>query len=65
MASIEKLLFKSEDKIKALFNGIPMPTYVWQLIDDELTLIDFNKAAEKFTKRTVKNYLNVNTKGSP
>lgn len=57
MASIENVLLKSEEKIRAFFNGIPMPTYVWQFIDENLILLDFNSAAEEFAQENIASYL--------
>ncbi|KKL90324.1 hypothetical protein LCGC14_1905820, partial [marine sediment metagenome] len=59
MASIENILLKSEEKIRSLFNGIPTPTFVWQFIDNEFILIDFNRAADDYTQGNIKNYLGV------
>ncbi len=59
MASLENVLWKSEENIRALFNGIPMPTYVWQFIDDKLILIEFNRAADEYTHGSIKNSLGV------
>jgi hypothetical protein len=52
----------SKKRFKALFNGIPIPTYLWQKIDEDFILIDYNDAAEKITKGMIKNY--VGTKAS-
>ncbi|MBN1155295.1 SpoIIE family protein phosphatase [candidate division KSB1 bacterium] len=47
----------SEERSKAQFAGIPVPTYVWQHRNDDFVLIDFNKAAESFTNNKVKTLL--------
>ncbi len=52
----------SKKRFKELFKGIPIPTYSWQKIDDDLILFDYNDAAEKITKGMIKNY--VGTKAS-
>ena len=49
----------SKKRFKALFKGIPIPTYSWQKIDDDLILIDYNDAAEKITKGMIKNYVGI------
>lgn len=44
---------KAQDELhrfQALFNGIPIPTYIWQRKGDDFILIDFNQAAEAFTQ---------------
>jgi PAS domain S-box-containing protein len=46
-------------RFKALFKGIPIPTYLWQKIGDDLVLIDYNDAAEKITKGMIKNYVGI------
>ena len=52
----------SKKRFKALFKGIPIPTYSWQKVDEDLILIDYNTAADKLTKGMMKNY--VGTKAS-
>jgi PAS domain S-box-containing protein len=49
----------SKKRFKELFKGIPIPTYSWQKIDDDLILIDYNDAAEKITKGMIKNYVGI------
>ena len=39
----------TKKRFESLFKGIPIPTYSWQKIDDDLILIDYNDAAEKIT----------------
>jgi len=60
MASIENILIVSEDNIKTFFNNIPIPSYVWQKVNNDFILIDYNTAAEKATNGKIKNYLGVN-----
>ena len=62
MSRLEKILLKSREGIKELFNGIPMPTYIWQFIDEDLILLDFNRAAEEFTQGNMANYLGIKAK---
>ena len=38
-------LRQSEQRVRAFFNSIPLPTYVWQRSEDDFALIDFNTAA--------------------
>ncbi|MFX0026037.1 MAG: PAS domain S-box protein [Candidatus Hermodarchaeota archaeon] len=57
MASIENILKVSEDNIKTFFNNIPIPSYVWQKVDNDFILIDYNIAAEKATNGKIKKYL--------
>lgn len=53
----ESLQKQSEDRVKAQFKGFPIPTYVWQYIDKDFILVDYNHAAEKFTNGNVDNFL--------
>ncbi len=62
MTDIETVLLKSREGIKALFNGIPMPTYIWQFIDENLILLDFNSAAEEFAQENIASYLGIKAK---
>lgn len=57
MESIESKFFATEVKIKDFFNNIPIPTYVWQKVEDEFILIEYNEAAEKATNGNIKNFL--------
>lgn len=48
--SIERMkvrtaLHLSEERAKAQYKGIPVPTYTWQKKDDDFILIDYNDAA--------------------
>jgi len=45
------------NRFKSLFKGIPIPTYLWQRILDELILIDYNDATDKITKGMIKKYI--------
>ena len=52
----EENLRASQERFKALFQGIPIPTFVWQQKDDEIIFVDYNVAAESFTQRRVEEY---------
>jgi PAS domain S-box-containing protein len=45
----EEALRVSEEKLRAQFSGIPVPTYTWQKVGDDLVLTGGNAAAEEFT----------------
>ncbi len=47
MTSIEKLLINSEEYIRKLFEGIPIPIYVWQRHDNDFILVDYNDATNR------------------
>lgn len=49
----ENKLKISEEKFKSLFRGIPIPTYVWQKVNDQFILIDYNYFAELITKNNI------------
>jgi PAS domain S-box-containing protein len=45
----EEALRKNEEKLRAIYQAIPIPTYSWRTIDDDFLLIDFNDAARELT----------------
>jgi len=57
MASLEKVLINSEEQIRALFDSILIPTYVWQKVGDFFQLIDYNKATYDYSQGAVEKYL--------
>lgn len=59
MSDLKNIESSSDDRFKILFNSIPIPTYIWQINQNDLTLIDFNFAAEKITNNQIKNYLGI------
>ncbi len=69
MRNIVNKTKSSKNRFESLFKGIPIPTYSWQKIDEDLILIDYNDAAEKITNGTIKNYVGKNAsemyKGQP
>ena len=50
-------LIKSEDQLKAIFKGFPIPSYLWQCVENDFVLIDHNNAAEVFTRGVIKKFL--------
>lgn len=50
----EEALRRSEERLRTQFQGIPVPTYVWQHTADGFVLIDHNAAAETVTGGTIK-----------
>jgi len=56
----EMELKKSEERIKAQFKGFPIPTYVWQKVDNDFIMIDYNNAADHITNGGIGKYLGVN-----
>ena len=57
MEELESKPYLLEKNIKILFDGIPIPSYVWQEKNDNFILIDYNKAAEKVTNGKIKDLL--------
>jgi len=57
MKNLESKSFVFEENFRALFNSIPIPSYVWQKKENDFVLIDYNKAAEKVTEGNIKDYL--------
>lgn len=55
--SLESRLVFSKERIKELFDSIPIPSYVWQRHDNSFFLIDYNTAAEKVTEGKVQDFL--------
>jgi PAS domain S-box-containing protein len=43
----------SEERFRAQYKGIPVPTFSWQRLDEDFVLIDFNDAAEEFTHQKI------------
>jgi PAS domain S-box-containing protein len=55
----EEALQESEERSKAKFKGVPIPTYTWQNIDNDFILVDYNDAAEKLTKGKIAHWIGV------
>ncbi len=41
----DQALRESEEKARAQFKGMPVPTYTWQRTEDDFVLVDYNDAA--------------------
>jgi PAS domain S-box-containing protein len=46
----ETALRTNEEKLKAQFKSIPIPTYTWKNVGEDFVLVDYNDAAEKETQ---------------
>ncbi len=53
----EEALRESEERSKAKYKGVPIPTYVWQKTGDDFVLTDFNYAADDMTEGKVSQLL--------
>lgn len=49
----EEALRQSEERIRVLFNNIPVPTVVWKERNDDLVMVEYNDAALKYTSGTI------------
>ena len=50
----EAALHESNERSKALFKGIPTPTYAWRKVGEEFVLVDYSDAAEAVTRGGIK-----------
>jgi PAS domain S-box-containing protein len=46
----QEALRESEERFKAQYKGIPIPTYTWQATDGDFVLVDYNDAARSVTQ---------------
>jgi PAS domain S-box-containing protein len=53
----EQKLHESEERLKAQYQGIPIPTYTWQKQDSDFVLIDCNRAAGNITRGKIRQFL--------
>ncbi len=53
----EEALRKSEQKFRALFQGIPVPVYAWQRRGEDFVLVDHNEAADAITSGNIRDFL--------
>ena len=53
----EERLKESADMFKALFKEGSIPAYIWQNVDENFILIDYNNAAAKITRGSVEHFL--------
>jgi PAS domain S-box-containing protein len=64
--NLEKLVQKrtrqlqaSEERMRAQYKGIPIPTYTWQKQNEQFVLVDYNDAAEEVTRGKIVDFLGV------
>jgi signal transduction histidine kinase len=50
-------LRESQEKLRAQYKGIPIPTYTWQRVGEDFVLVNYNDAAEAITHGKVANYV--------
>lgn len=54
---IERALRESEEKMRAQYKGIPIPTYTWQKNGDDFKLINFNDASDTITRGKISDFI--------
>ena len=47
----------NEERLKAKYKGIPVPTYTWQKVEEDFVLVDYNDAAVAITQGNVAKFL--------
>jgi PAS domain S-box-containing protein len=47
------------ERSRALFKGVPVPTYAWKKVREDFVLVDYNDAAEVVTKGDIKDLIGV------
>jgi PAS domain-containing protein len=52
-------LRESEEKSRAQYKGIPVPTYTWQKVGEDLVLVDYNDAAEAITQGKIADWVGI------
>jgi PAS domain S-box-containing protein len=53
----ERALRESEERFKAQYKSIPIPTYTWRRDGDDFVLIDYNDAADEITRGKISQLL--------
>jgi PAS domain S-box-containing protein len=58
----ERALQRNERKLRAQYKSIPIPTYTWQRVWDDIVLVDYNDAAETATQGKIDDFLGITAK---
>jgi PAS domain S-box-containing protein len=53
----EKALRENEEKLRAQYKSIPIPTYTWQRVGEDFILISYNDAAKAITDGNVADFV--------
>ncbi len=54
---VEEALRESEEKMRAQYKGIPIPTYTWQRVGEGFVLVDYNDAAAAITRGKIADFV--------
>jgi signal transduction histidine kinase len=48
-----------KNQLDVIFRELPIPTFTWQMVEDDLILLNYNNAAEQITEGGVKKFLGI------
>ncbi|MHA2260693.1 MAG: hypothetical protein ACXACO_22210, partial [Promethearchaeota archaeon] len=48
-----------KQQLEVIFRELPIPTFTWQIVKDDLILLNYNHAAEQITEGDVKTFLGI------
>jgi signal transduction histidine kinase len=48
-----------KQQFEALFRELPIPTFMWQTVKDDMILLNYNNAAEQITEGYAKNFMGI------
>lgn len=54
---VEAALRQSEERFRAEYNALPIPTYTWRRTDDDFVLVDFNNATMRLTQGRIPEFI--------
>lgn len=54
---VEAELRESQDRLRSLLRGMPLPVHIWQRRDDRFVFVDCNRRMEEVTSGKVRDYL--------
>ncbi len=55
-------LRESQERLKALYKGIPVPTYTWQKVGEDFVLTNYNDAAMSSITGNIKDLMGIKAK---